>query len=138
MKVEWTPAGGAKVTLIEDAASRGDACVLESGPGADDLVQTEPLYGGAVQFAEPKENAIGECTFNATKSHASLDAMANYFATEFGRKGQKGLLEMTFTAHKWVMDNAVLKGVHRVQADDAPGVRLKVRYAFVIVTLTYS
>jgi hypothetical protein len=138
VKVEWTPAGGAKVTLIEDAASRGDACILESGPGADDLVQTEPLYGGAVQFAESRDNALGECNFTATKTHASLDALASYFATEFARKGKKGLLEMTFGSHKWVMDNAVLKGVHRVQADDATGVRLKIRYSFVIVTLTYS
>lgn len=135
MKAEWTIAGPATVTLGDDSVKHG--IELEQ-LGLAALVQQEPAYGSATQFLTGRGNAAGECVFTAVKSHASMDAAAQFAAGELGRVGQSGSLKFTLNTHFATMANAVLKSVARVESDEAKGKCWKLRYVFGIVTVAYS
>jgi hypothetical protein len=137
MKAEWTSATPSvgKVTIGDDSVKH--TMVLEA-LGLAGEEQMDNLAFGTVASRLMRGNVAGDCVLTSGKSHASLDAAASYFATEAGRIGNKGLLELTFNTHKLSLDNATLKGVQRVEGEGAAGVRWKLRYTFGIVTVAYS
>jgi hypothetical protein len=135
VKAEWTISGPTTVTLGDDSVKQGTQLEQLGGAG---LAQIEPLYGSAAPFMAMRGNVAGDCIFWAQKSHATQDAAATFFATEYARIGQSGSLVLTFNIHKLTMANAILKAVAKVNTEEAPGVAWRIRYSFGITTCTYS
>jgi hypothetical protein len=137
MKAEFTSVtpSVAKVTLGDDSAKWTMTLEDLGGQGEEQL---DALAFGTAVSRLMRGNLSGNCVFTSAKSHSDLDAAATFFATEYGRIGQQGTLELTLSAHKLVMVNATVVGVRRVEADEAKGVRWKLRYTFGVTTITYS
>ncbi len=135
MKADFTPTGGSIAHLGDDSSKW--SVVLEQLGGAG-LEQVDQLAFASAVSRIMRGNLAGDCVFTAAKSHASLDAAATFFATEYGRIGQRGALVLTFASHALTMALATVKAVHRVEAEDGRGVRWKIRYTFGITTITYA
>lgn len=129
MKVEFTPTGGTKATLADDASKH--VVVLEE-LGGEAGEQVAPLFRGANPSRFPRGNVAGAVVFTAAKSHSTRDAAAAQAVTEYARLNQKGSLVFTIDTTVLTMAGAVLKSV-RVQL---LGTRLSVVYTFGITTLT--
>ena len=130
MKADWTPSGGAAVTLGDDSADR----FIELGQiGGASLQQIEPLFRAANPIRFPRGNVAGECVFTVAQSHANRGAAVTFFKAEYARLNGKGTLVLTEGGITMTMANAVLSGVTLA---GAVGLRWWVRYQFGITTLT--
>lgn len=132
MKIEWKKSGGAFVTLGDDAL-RQTIEVLQWGGAA--AAQVSPLFRATSPMVAGRGNVTGVFSFGSTKSHASLDAAAQFFADEYARLGEMGELKMTVTSKVVTFANALLQGVDRGGKE---GVRLQVVYSFVIRTVSVA
>lgn len=134
MKIDWTPSGGALVTLGDDAPAAGarTATKLEE-LGGEALEQLDPLAFADFVSRLMRGNVQGDCVFTARKSHADVDTAAAYFKAEYSRQGQKGSLVLTFGATTMTMANATCRAVRVVLPD---GVHWILRYKFGITTIT--
>jgi hypothetical protein len=127
--VVWTPTGGDAATLVDDGAKLfGQIGQL----GGQALEQVSPLFRAANPARFMRGNVAGECAFVASKSHASVATAATWWATEYARLNQKGVLVITIGAVTLTMGNATLRAVTRAEWI---GVRLSVAYSFGITTI---
>lgn len=136
MKVVFTIAGPIDNTLADDTAAPKLAGVIEA-IGAQDIVQIEPLYGGANPAKFPRGNVGGQFVFTSACSYASYNAAVDALKTAYGLLDDQGTLVFTPTGagvpHTLTMANAIL---HSVQVVRWTGVRLELRYTFEITTIT--
>jgi hypothetical protein len=121
----------AKVTLGDDSVKH--TIEIES-LGAAAAEQVSALFRSANAKRFPKGNVAGDVVFTASKSHATIDAAATYYAGERARINQQGTLELTFTTLKFTYALATLRAVEPVPI----GTRWRLRYTFGVTTLTIS
>lgn len=132
MKADFTPTGGSLANLGDDSLKWAVELEHIGGQGVE---QVDRLAFAAAVARVMRGNLEGECAFTAGKSHASLDAAASFFATEYARIGQQGALVLTMAAHTLTMALATVKGVERMESR---GVFWKLRYRFGITTIVYA
>jgi len=125
MKIEWTPSGGSKVTLGDDA-SRQTVRLLAMGGQVE--AQVAGLFRGTYPYVAGRGNVSGVLECEVSQSYASYDAALDGYKTEYGRIGQEGTLKLTEGAKSVSFTGALLRAVER---SGQVGLRWSYRYSFV-------
>ena len=118
--------------LCDDAATPKVTGITEQLNGSAS-VQVEDIYASGNKLLRPQGNVAGQFVFTAGCSFASMAASATAWKTAYGLLNTQDTVVLTYGGTTLTMANAVLKDVQRVLWD---GLRLSIRYTFLITTIT--
>ncbi len=130
MKAVWQPYGAVPQTLGDDSNHWFITLDQLGGQGHE---QVELLLQSASPYRQMLGNVSGDTVFGVLHSHATRDAAARYFASQYNAIGARGLLVLRFDSATLTMAGANLRGLIAAVRN---GCEWTLRYTFGITTIT--